>query len=341
MPLELAFSLSICLPLRAQPRGVQAVGHRDALRMVGDGDVFQPALACGRDHFFQRALPSVAVVCMCRSPTMSSSSISCGKRAGGGPIELEPGFAQSRAESRQIERGVDVFFGPAGDVSLVAAEHAVFVDLQPAALGHAAQHDVVFLRAGEVLQRRAEALGRHDAQIDLQAAGSSRTDILVSPRAITSATPSDRRRSGPSPVRLARRRRPADRDRRSFRVRGDNCRPLRSARSPGMRANGRAATARSRRLRPNRCARAAVAASARPARIVCFGLGAKALQLADAMRFAGGAQFVERGDVQFLEQHGRFLRPQARHAQQLQHRGRHLGGSARSQRQLAGRGQRA
>ncbi len=36
-----------------------------------------------------------------------------------------------------------------------------------------AQDDVVGLRAGEVLQRRPERLGRHDAQIDLQAAAAA------------------------------------------------------------------------------------------------------------------------------------------------------------------------
>ena len=91
-----------------------------------------------------------------------------GQRAGVGPLELAPGLAQLGRKAGQVQGRVDLFLRAAGDLPL-AAEHAVLVDLQSAVLGQAAQHDVVLLRAGEVLQGRAERLGRHRAQVDLHA----------------------------------------------------------------------------------------------------------------------------------------------------------------------------
>ena len=159
-------------PLLAEPLGVQAVDHRHPLRVVGDGDVLQsrgpwpprPSPRCV-------ARPSVQVLCMCRSPRMSSSSTSRGSSARRGPLELAAGPRGSRAGSRAGRaRAYTSSSRPPGDL-LLAAEDAVFVDLQAAVLGQPAEHDVVGLRAGEVLQRRAERLGRHDAEVELQAAG--------------------------------------------------------------------------------------------------------------------------------------------------------------------------
>ncbi len=76
-----------------------------------------------------------------------------------------------------FERVVHLFFRAAGDVFFFAffdsfagdLEYAVFVDFQAAIFGHAAQHDVVGLGAGEIDQRRAVGIFFDDAQIDLQA----------------------------------------------------------------------------------------------------------------------------------------------------------------------------
>ena len=91
-----------------------------------------------------------------------------GQLAGVGPLELPPGLAQLGRKAGQVQRRVDLFLRAAGDLFL-AAEDAVLVDLQPSRLGPAAEHDVVLLRAGEVLQGGAERLGRHRPQIDLHA----------------------------------------------------------------------------------------------------------------------------------------------------------------------------
>ena len=179
---------SISAHWREEPRAVEPVRHADALRVVGDGDVLTgrgpgrprpslPAWPCRRSR----------VVCMCRSPRMSLEldqprQVACsrpnrtpaalrespaGRPAGRAPRTLRP---RSRRRST---------------FPLRRTKHAVLVDLQPAVFGQAAEHDVVLLRPGEVLQRRAEGLRRHDAQVDLHSHARARTDILVSPRART------------------------------------------------------------------------------------------------------------------------------------------------------------
>src|SRR6266851_5696393 len=84
-------------------------------------------------------------------------------------LDLARAFAQLRRNPRQADRGIDVRFGSAGQAGglIFHGVDAVLVDLESLAHGHRAQLDVVLLRAGEVLQRRADALGWHDAQIDL------------------------------------------------------------------------------------------------------------------------------------------------------------------------------
>ena len=53
---ELAIELVDFFPLLAEPGRVEAVGHADALRVVGDGDVLEAALLGGGDHFAQARL---------------------------------------------------------------------------------------------------------------------------------------------------------------------------------------------------------------------------------------------------------------------------------------------
>ena len=53
---ELVVELVDFLPLFAEPGRVEAVGHAHALRVVGDRDVFEPALLGGGDHFAQARL---------------------------------------------------------------------------------------------------------------------------------------------------------------------------------------------------------------------------------------------------------------------------------------------
>ena len=78
MPLEPLVELVDFGPLLAEPSGVQPVDHRHPLRVVGDGDVLQAALLAAAAISSIVAVPSVHVLCMCRSPRMSPSSTSSG-----------------------------------------------------------------------------------------------------------------------------------------------------------------------------------------------------------------------------------------------------------------------
>ncbi len=82
-------------------------------------------------------------------------------------FELAAVLAQFRRNVRQADGREHGPFRLAGD-ALAPAEHAVLVDLEAAGVRDAAQPDVVRLAAGEIIQRRAEALLGHDAHVHLQ-----------------------------------------------------------------------------------------------------------------------------------------------------------------------------
>ncbi len=92
-------------------------------------------------------------------------------RASGG-VDLAAHLAQLRRNPLEAERRVDVFLALAGDAHVVFdPEQAVFVQLEAEIDRAVAQRDVVRLRAGEVLQRRAAAVGGDEAEVGLEAAG--------------------------------------------------------------------------------------------------------------------------------------------------------------------------
>ena len=136
--------------LLSQLRLVEPAGHGDAFRVIGNGDVFQPTLLGGFGHGLDSG------------PTVGPGAVHVqiaadvgrfdqpGQLSGVGPVELAACFPQFRRDPRQLQRGVDVFLRMSGD-RLFAAKDAVFVDLQPSILGPATDHDIVGLRAGEVL----------------------------------------------------------------------------------------------------------------------------------------------------------------------------------------------
>ena len=109
--------------------------------------------------------PSLAVVCMCRSPRMSLQLDQLGQLS----LQLAAVLAKFGWNERHAELGVDLGLFLAGD-QLLALEQAVLVELVALLDGQFAKPDVVLLRAGEVLQGGTERLGRQDPQIDLDLA---------------------------------------------------------------------------------------------------------------------------------------------------------------------------
>ena len=89
-----------------------------------------------------------------------------------GGVDLAAGLAQRRIDARQAERGVDAVLGLAGDAGPGGGVgEGVLVQRVAARQGALPQLDVVRLRSGEVLQRRAARFGRHQPQVGLHLAG--------------------------------------------------------------------------------------------------------------------------------------------------------------------------
>ena len=136
--------------------------------MVGDGDVFVPQLARRKGHVFD----AVAAVGVLAVHVQVAANVVLGDELGQAPchgrLDLAPVFPQFGRDPGQIDAGVHLFLLGAADAA-GAAEDAVFVDLQAALHGQAANGDVVRLGAGEVLQGGAVGLGGHHAQVHLQA----------------------------------------------------------------------------------------------------------------------------------------------------------------------------
>ena len=202
------------------------------------------------------SLPSVSVVCMCRSPRRSARSIRRGSVLRFGRLDLAAHLAQLGRNPVEPERRVDVLLALAGDRDIVGdAEQPVFVQLEAEADRPIAQRDVVRLRAGEVLQRGAAAVGGDEPQVGLEAAADedARFRVAVPEHALDQRV---RRRSRPSAMPARRTR--GGRGRRRCRSRAAGCRPARCWRPARARAG-------SRRAPPPRRARPAADAGRRTA----------------------------------------------------------------------------
>ena len=167
-------------PLLLQLVGLQPADHCDALRVVGDGDVLQAAALGGGGHLLDARLavgPRAVHVQIAADVVQLDER---GQLAGVGPFKLVAGLTQLRRKTGQIERGIDLLFRATGN-AIVTAKDAVLVDFQPARFRSAADDDVVLFRAGEVLQGRAERLGRHGAEIDLHACLQTQRGFRIAP----------------------------------------------------------------------------------------------------------------------------------------------------------------
>ena len=149
------------------------------------------------------AVPSVQSEWTCRSPRMSATRHQLRQLVRLGERDLAAILAQLRRDEGKPELLVDLLLGGAGDPPL-AGKQAVFVELPVALVGEAAQRDVVRLGAGEIQQRRAIALLRHGADIDLQAGaqhdgrarramGENLGDVLVTDELVADRRPVRRR----------------------------------------------------------------------------------------------------------------------------------------------------
>ncbi len=138
--------------------------------MVGDRNVFVPLVRRGPNHRGQ----VVAAVARSRVHLEVAAQVpefhEVGELPLPGRFDLAAIFAQLRRDPGQADRLGHLALGAPAD-ALLPLEHAVLVDLEAALQRHPPDGDVVGLRAGEVVERRPEALLRHDAHVNLKARG--------------------------------------------------------------------------------------------------------------------------------------------------------------------------
>ena len=161
-----AFSRVDLLPLPAHPVGVEAAGHRQALRVVADRQVGVAARPGGLGHLADRAravAPARVRVQVAAQVGRARPAAAAGPRAPPrsrpGPRAAPAGPGGARGPRRPPPRRRASARAPSGP------EDAVLGDRQPLPHGELAQADVVGGRAGGVLQQVAEGLGRADGQL--------------------------------------------------------------------------------------------------------------------------------------------------------------------------------
>ena len=170
---------------------VEAVGHRQRLAVVGDGDVADGPRAC-----------AAAAIVLERRRGRRSRSCACAGRRADRRASMQPGQRAaprpprsrrgSRAAPGRSRRGRAPRRCPPRSrrrraLVVVDAKQPVFVQLEAALDRAVAQRDVVRLRAGEVLHRGAAALGGTSRRSAWKPPCSSTLD-LVSPWPRTRST---------------------------------------------------------------------------------------------------------------------------------------------------------
>ena len=144
---------------------VEAVGHRQRLAVIGDRDVLQPRVARRGGHRPDVVLPVRLGGVHVEIAAQIGELDQTGQARGGGRVDLAAHFAQFGRHPLEAERRVDVLLALAGDAAVVVDPvEAVLVQLEAESDRAVAQRDVVRLRPGEVLHRRAAALGGRRAE---------------------------------------------------------------------------------------------------------------------------------------------------------------------------------
>ena len=185
MPSSRPLSARIARGVRERALLVEAVGHRQRLAVIGDGDVLEARRRCAAAPS-SRCRPAVGRrSCACagrragrdRSIRRGSAPRSARRRSRRGSRAARAGSTRGRAPRRCLPR-----CSPATDVVRRRGTGRTRSACKPRPDRAVAQRDVVRLRAGEVLQRGAAALGWHQAQIGLEAAAQQHARLGVAVR---------------------------------------------------------------------------------------------------------------------------------------------------------------
>ena len=159
------------LDLAAHVVGLEADAHADPAGVVGDRHVLVPACAHGLDHVEQRVLAVAAPVAVQVQVAAQIRELDEVRQlVPPRELELAVVLAQLRRNDLVAEVAIDlVLVGRAEDLAALGVLDAPLRDAHAAPLGVLAHAHVVALRAGEVLEQVAVALGRHDTQVELHA----------------------------------------------------------------------------------------------------------------------------------------------------------------------------
>jgi hypothetical protein len=148
------------IPLPQQTRLIQAVGHRDALAVIGDRHVLEPPLPGPAHHVGERVLAvgvgGVHVEITKDIPFFEEDR----ERPGRGQRDLVAPLAEFRWDPSQSQGSIDVLLGAdpggLGGPTRLDRLESVLVERPTAVTRPGTDADVVFLRSGEVLPSRPE-----------------------------------------------------------------------------------------------------------------------------------------------------------------------------------------
>ena len=150
---------------------IQAVGHGEGLRMIGDGDVFVAQRAGGLGHFFERGAAVGFGGVHVEIAADVGELDQLGQAAFERGFDLAAVFAQLRRNPvrGRARRTLLPRFRRRRAASLSTRNRPYSLSVRPSFKRAAAQRDVVLLAAGEILHGRAVAFMRERAQVHLQA----------------------------------------------------------------------------------------------------------------------------------------------------------------------------
>ena len=145
------------LDVRGHALFVQAVGDRDSLRMVGDGDVLVAEFARRFSHLLDRVLSVAgrAVHLEVALHILQGHQMRQLVAFSGGDF---PGvFAQLGRDEIQLQLRIDLFFGaPSHALFTLQGSQSVFIEGESHVVGAPAEGHVVLFRPGKIKQRSAK-----------------------------------------------------------------------------------------------------------------------------------------------------------------------------------------
>ena len=154
--------------VRECPSLIEPVRHRQRLAVVGDGEILEARRVCGTCHRLDIGAAVSDVGMAVEIPPDVGAFQETRQTAVVCRRDLAAILAELWRDEEQTERTIDLRLRASRNASLVAyPEKSVIVQFEAPLQCPVPEGDIVWLRPGEVLQRRTAALGRDDSEIGL------------------------------------------------------------------------------------------------------------------------------------------------------------------------------